>query len=308
MNLLVRLQPRADVNMMRLRTGFLMLLLVLSAVLCSGCPRDMEGAGYSAQRSTATYPWEPRGEQAGQAELQQQESPSEVNAQVAIPAGERWPALSGKDTLDEMTLAGNWLRVAFMEGERIRLLEPELVDHLQLRPDNSFTLSYPSNAPGGARRPIDGNWSKVGAGLIELAITGGDTLTLNAQQFRDDFLFFWSKEARQSFWYVRVQPSASQRLSRNRWKTSLGEMRIGNVIQDRFEFEVSGPSTRTGTGYYQDGILRLRWEDEQSSAGGYGAFIASPDLSQLKGVWWIDDYEAAPFGGAWDTSGSTPQA
>jgi hypothetical protein len=44
----------------------------------------------------------------------------------------------------------------------------------------------------------------------------------------------------------------------------------------------------------------MRWENEQHNQGGYAAFIVSPEWESLEGVWWIDDYEAVPFGGPWN--------
>ena len=291
-----------------------MMRTLVAIVLCGlcmllGCQRDYERAGYTKGEKQASYPWEnlEPGDPRLPADSRRNDGAgTEEAGNVMIPEGARWPALSTRDTISEEKLAGVWLRLAVMQGERIRLLDPEQIDHLNLRPDGGFAITYPASVP--PRQPVEGDWRKAGPGQLEMTVKNAEPLTLNAELFRDDFLFFWDEQQKLSYWYARVPEQRSERIGRDRWKTSLGDMRIGNVIQSRFDFEVSGPSLRSGSGYYQDGILRLRWEDTQSSAGGYGAFIVSPDWKMLKGSWWIDDYEASPFGGAWDSLDEIPEA
>ena len=41
-------------------------------------------------------------------------------------------------------------------------------------------------------------------------------------------------------------------------------------------------------------------QQDDRTAGGFAVFRVSPDWKTLTGAWWLDDYEAAPFGGPWD--------
>ena len=56
----------------------------------------------------------------------------------------------------------------------------------------------------------------------------------------------------------------------------------------------------TINGFYNRGVLSIRWEQDDRAGAGYAAFVVGKDWQTLKGAWWIDDYEAIPFSDAWD--------
>ncbi len=115
--------------------------------------------------------------------------------------------------------------------------------------------------------------------------------------FGEDFFFFWSYNGSVGMWFARLPGESTPRIEHNHFSSNLGDIHLESVNDNVFYGTAEGEYARDIAGIYTNGILLMRWEEPDTSAAGYAAFIVAPDWSELNGVWWIDDYEAAPFGG-----------
>jgi hypothetical protein len=252
---------------------------------------------------TATHPWELPGysedeiharalPQAEGDDAEQQSAGNDVQLPVM-----RGPAFAAEDTLDPATIPGQWLQVCVSADEKIDIPPYAELDMLELREDGSMTWNVRS--ADNQSKYLEGQWAKSGPGLLSLTVTGGQPVPLNCQLFGKNFLFAWSYDQKLGHWFARLPATGAERITRNRFKTTFGNMIFTEVGDKGFRGEVDGEYTRTIGGLYLPGVITMRWEEGATRSGGFAAFIVDADFKTLDGVWWLDDYEAAPFGGAW---------
>ena len=171
------------------------------------------------------------------------------------------------------------------------------MDMLELREDKS--MIWHIRVDGQDTQFLEGYWDKPGPGQISLQMPGNPPVTLFSQLQNQNFLYMWSFEQKLGHWFVRYPAAGSDRITRNRFSTTFGDMIFTEVGDLGFRGAVYGEYERSIGGRYIPGVISMRWEEPATSSGGYAAFIVDPGFETLTGVWWLDDYEAAPFGGPW---------
>lgn len=222
---------------------------------------------------------------------------AEVEAQQTEPESlERGPAFSPGDTLSEADIPGRYLQVVVVREEKMSQVPLGYQDILTLEPGGHFLWK---NLTDWQEDTAEGSWRKPGPGKLQLEL-GPDAPPVRAEMFGRDFLYFWSSESKAGFWWARIPEASTDRIGFNSFSTNRGTLKLRDVVGSSFTGTVEGPRLLRVNGNYQRGVLVLRWEEEDRSAGGYAAFIAGADWKSLQGVWWLDDYEAAPFGGQWN--------
>lgn len=267
-------------------------------LLLAGCQREPAPGGTAA--GTATHPWELPNWQAPPElsnKLQSQAEAYQPDQQVETPHL-RGPVLPENDTLDPRYVAGSWLQVCYVKAEKLGLVPPGEMNVLDLQPDGKGT--YLAFHDYKAVRH-EGTWSKGKPGIVELTFgQKGVTQDMYGQLFENDFLYLWSYKTQEGLWLVRAQPDMGTTIAANHFDTTRGDLRLTNVVAQSYQGKLSAEHDITVAGYFEMGVLTMRWEDERGNLGGYAAFIVSPDWQTLRGVWWIDDYQTAPFGGEWN--------
>jgi len=274
------------------------LWICCALVFIAGCPRDRDPQALA--QATASHPWE----------LESWQMPPELSAvkqpalpeydeeqQVEIP-NRHGPVLPEQDTLDPQLLPGTWLQVCYTKTERLYLVPPGEMNMIDLRPDGSGTYyAIHEYKP----EQYEGGWSKIRPGVIEMGF-GEDAVSqeMYGQLYQEDFLYLWNYDSQQGLWLVRARPDMGAAIEANHFDTSRGEMKLTDVVGQSFQGQLLAENEIVIAGYYELGVLSMRWEDERGRLGGYAAFLVGQDWQELTGVWWIDDYQAAPFGGTWN--------
>jgi len=273
---------------------------VLAAVtqLAPSCQRDLP-ADDPRLKANGTHPWDQSGRPLPFAP-QLREPEAQPQTQVDIPSG-RGPAFSVTDTLLEDNIPGTYLQVCQVQAEKMGPIPVNFQDLIVLKPDGYAVYRQVDDWQ---ENILEGRWKKLEAGVMGLSFGEPEFTRLHAQMQGSQFLYLWSYEAKSAFWWVKVPPTATDRIMHNRFDTNRGLLELNNVVGASFSGKVSGERPLTLHGVYQRGVLVLRWEEADQSAAGYAAFVALDDWKTLKGVWWIDDYEASPFGGDWNGTAS----
>jgi len=266
------------------------LICVGLLLLATGCPREQP----AGPRGTATHPWELPGWESATAPAPVETT--ESDAEIDQPA-RHGPSLPSEDTLDPALLPGQWLQICIVAEERMQLIPPGEMDIFQFG-DNGQAY-YQGVAEGQLGEPMSGSWYKTQPGVLTLDF--GGSADFYGELYRGAFLYLWNYDRQIGFWYARVPTEATAGIERNRFDTSRGPLLFTDVVGLSFSGSAGeAEEIAISTGYYFAGVLSLRWEDPQYHSSGYAMFIVSPDWQELMGTWWIDDYEAAPFGGSWD--------
>ncbi|MBN2080852.1 hypothetical protein JW859_01470 [bacterium] len=282
------------------------LTLIMAACLLgvSGCQRDSAQETEEARGQLATHPWE----------LPDWQLPNEVLAQRPDAAADfsedeqvktptlRGPLLPESDTLDPELIPGRWLQVCMVSKENLALVPVGEMDMMELRPDGKGAYHVVSQ---GEAQTLEGNWEKLEPGILSIGFSG-EMLPMYSELRDQDFLYIWNYEQEQGIWFVRLPQAASSEIEANLFDTTRGRMHFQDVVSRSYSGVVEGESELNMRGFYESGILTMRWEDEQNNVGGYAAFRVEPGWQELHGYWWIDDYEAAPFGGVWDCTRANP--
>jgi hypothetical protein len=268
-------------------------VLVL-AMLAGGCPRTGGQEALPVER-TASHPWELPGYALPESVQATVPPPEPVEGAVETPAL-RGPLLAEEDTLDPALVPGRWLQICQVRGERLTLMPTGEMDLLTLNPDGTGTWMLVRE---GEPEHLAGTWAKSGPGVLSMGFGGAEPQPMYCQLHAGDFLYIWSYDHGQGFWFARLPEEATETIAHNRFDTTRGRFLMSEVGEQAYRGTVTGESELTVAGYYQSGVLSMRWENEQHNQGGYAAFIVSPEWESLEGVWWIDDYEAVPFGGPW---------
>lgn len=269
----------------------------LATVLAAGCQRELPADG-SRQPGTATHTWELPEFRAAATEMQTTaaaEAPATSN-QVETPTL-RGPRLSGQDTLDPGRLSGLWLQVVTVDREIMNLVPTEIVHLLEIQPNNRAAVYRATD-----QEPIrlEGSWSKPAPGQFILSITGQAELSFFGEMFGDNFLYLWSYDIQVGNWYARLPEGGATQIAANTFDTTRGVLEFKDVVGLSYSGVLHADNEVDVRGLFSNGVLSMRWEDQKGNLGGFAAFIVDPQWNNLQGVWWIDDYEAAPFGGTWN--------
>jgi hypothetical protein len=272
---------------------------VTALVLAAGCEREMPPED-SGRQATASHPWELPGwtvppELSAVSPLASE--PYDSVDEVDLPT-RHGPVLPEQDTLDPAILPGLWQQVCYVNQEKLNLIPVGGMNLMELQA-GGYSAFY--SVQNGETAMMDGNWRKSAAGVVELAFgADGVPQAMYGQLYEDDFLYLWNYENQRGLWFARARPDAAPQIGANRFDTTRGELFLKDVVSQSYQGTVSADNEIIVAGYYDKGVLSMRWEDERGNLGGYAAFIVSEDWQTLKGVWWIDDYQAAPFGGPWN--------
>jgi len=248
----------------------------------------------------ATHPWDIGDDSiaSGIPELggNQDASDGDSSGEVAVPTL-RGPILSQQDTLDTDQIPGLWIQVCRVRDEKMDLYPVEEMDLLQLTPENKAILTIVSQ--GEIYQTIEGNWRKAAPGKFGMSMGEYDEKVSFAEMYGPNFLYIWDYDIQLGVWYARAQQNASNQIEANLFDTSRGMLHFTNVVGNSYQGYLDSAHKNDLRGMYVGGILTMRWEDQKGKLGGFAAFIVDPGWETLDGVWWIDDYEAAPFGGPW---------
>jgi hypothetical protein len=274
------------------------LLIAVSAVLAvSACPREYPAGKDPTLNAKASHPWELSGANAAQQSTQNPSAANSAGTQVEFP-DQRGPRLPAEDTLDESQLAGTWRQACFVHEEKVQLSSAENMNLMELQASGSVAYHLYMNGQQDVR---EGTWHKAKPGVLDIRIGSPTEMLFYGQLVDGQFLYLWNYDRQEGLWYARQPEKFAPRLEHNRFSTTRGDLKLTNVVQNQY----SGTLTESGTavevrGLYREGVLTMDWRDAQHSSNGFAVFIVSPDSISLHGYWWLDDYEAAPFGGVWD--------
>jgi hypothetical protein len=267
-------------------------LLLAGVLLLAACQRDYP-ADHPATTAGAVSAWDfidlETGPRMGDS-LPVTEQPE----QEIEPSIELGPAFSETDTVDEELLAGVWLQFCQTRNERIDTVPVEHMDVLEIGPSGQLVWHFINE---GQDNPQAGWWEKTSPGVVAFQLGEQPGNEFRLQMFGGDFFFFWNYAGSIGMWFARLPEEASPRIEHNHFSSNLGDFHFESVNDNVYYGTAEGEYTRDIAGIYTNGILLMRWEEPETNAAGYAAFIVAPDWSELNGVWWIDDYEAAPFGG-----------
>jgi hypothetical protein len=283
---------------------FVSLAVVL--VLIPSCPRRADSPRL-ADANQAHYPWDMPGWR-----QESQQNPTGVaedipivpatGGSVAIPNDKgRHPALDPLDTFDRSLLPGEWLIVAHVDDERVVLRSPDNFSVTKFFESGTLTLQP---VIGGQLQQADnGTWEKSAPGVLLMALGTNTPQTFYCQFSGRDFLYMWTFEQANGLWLVRRPEQFAERISNNDLTFTSGErLHLTSVKGSAFDGTISGPIEYEVHGSYSQGVLNMRWIDRADNVDGFAVFRVSPDWKQLDGVWWLNNYEAAPFGGRWQTA------
>jgi hypothetical protein len=277
-------------------------VLLLLVVLIAGCPRTYpEGVDPQAQ-VRGSHPWDSPafdGKELARTQDSADDQRMEASGGGVIDARpERGPAFPEQDTLDESKLVGSWLVVAATADEKQYILPTSDQDTFELQPRGYLVYHAVADWKD---TTSDGHWKKVKPGVLGISIgSGGQITEFSSQLYEDGFLYMWSYDQRSGLWMARLPEKYTDRLEANRFDTTRGTLVLSDVVGTSFSGKVAGTRSMTVSGFYNRGIISMRWDQDDRTGSGFAMFIVSPDWKSLKGAWWIDDYEAAPFSGPWD--------
>jgi hypothetical protein len=279
------------------RAWICLLIMLLAMLLLVACPRQYPAGKDPALNAKASHPWELPGANAEQQSAQNQSAANSSGTQVVFP-DQRGPRLPAEDTLDESQLAGAWRQVCFVRREQLQLSVRGAMNLMELQAGG--TVAYHLYAAG--KQDIrEGTWRKVKPGVLDIRIGSPAEMLFYGQLVDGQFLYLWNYDSQEGLWFARQPDKYAAHLERNRFQTTRGDFKIANIVQDQYTGTVTeGEITIEVRGGFQEGVLTMDWRDAKNSSQGYAVFIVSPDSSSLLGYWWLDDWEAAPFGGAWD--------
>ncbi|GEM_PF-2142965 len=274
-------------------------VILLLAVAVCGCPREVTDDPGQPPTGTATHPWELSDWELPSelAEVSDQSSVDYSAEDEVAPPTLRGPAFSPTDSLDPEMLAGRWLQICQVSAEKMNLVPVGEMDMLELQPQG-YAAYY--RVAQGEVLPLEGEWRKAEPGVLGLSFGSEEEGSFYGELFAASFLYIWNYDHQVGYWFARIPPEATTTIEANSFDTSRGSLKLADVVAQSYRGTVTGTAEVTVAGYYESGILSMRWEDEAGSVAGFAAFIVAADWSELTGVWWLDDYEAAPFGGGWD--------
>lgn len=279
---------------MRLDVVMLCGLALAAALLLGSCPRDYP-AGAAPVTGTATHPWELEGWKSPLAPAAGDGQSGAAAVELPPDIG---PQLSTVDTLDETKLPGTWLQVCHVWSERVNIVPPAEMDEMELADGGQATYRAVRDNQVAV---YAGEWKKTKPGRLSVVVEGGKNVEYYAVMFRGEFLYLWNQDERIADWFARVPPVFSERIKANRFNTTMGDLLIKANVGSSFEGTVQTQgATMVVAGFYQSGVIAMRWEDRFNNAAGFAVFHVDQDWNTLYGAWWLGDFDSAPFGGTWD--------
>lgn len=276
--------------------------LAALALLAASCPRSGTAVEARAAEVRGTHPWDQPGYEPIVPPMPT--ARREEDPQAVEKAPDRGPAMPRVDTLDEKLLLGDYIQVAQVATEKMILMPVNEQDRMSLQP-NGYAIW--TRVVDFKETPMDGNWSKPKPGYLQVTF-GGGSMELQSQLYEGKFLYLWSSRNRTGFWFARIPQRAAPRILASDFDTSRGHLHISRYVGASWEGEVSGDQPLRVSGFYNAGILTVRWEALSGSGAGYAAFVCDEDFSSLHGTWWLDDWEASPFGGGWEATRAAASA
>lgn len=275
-------------------------ICLIVAVLAVSCQRDYQEGQDPAEFAHASHPWDFQHSQQYFMDMFKPVEQSE--AQPERKPSVRGPALSDEDLLDPETLPGRYIQICAVGGGKISPVLITEMDIIEFYAGGRITYHSILESEDTV---LTGFWEKLGPGMIGFRIGSDTSVPLHMQQFGRNFFYYWTYEREEGHWFARIPEGYPERMVTNVLDTSQGKMHIESVNEYQVTGTVQGEYERTIQGVYYLGMLIFRWEEEMTATGGWAVMRSSADGLSFDGVWWIDDYEAAPFGGPWTASSST---
>lgn len=285
-------------------------LLAACGLLLAACPRQLTPEQAELRRSAdSRYPWptprELRSNTPGDPAAGQQADPaaeSTLGTPFELPNDlGRHPAIQRRDTVDTGLLLGDWALVCHADSERLVLHEPGSLRLFSFNPGGQLNLLTVQD--GQLQHTQSGRWEKTGPGRMQISVDNSPPLTYYCEMFGSNFFYLWTFATKNGLWLVRRPAESAPQIAAGEFQFASGEtLKFTSVRGAVFNGYIDGPGRYEVTGGYYQGILSLRWVQPQSQSQGYAAFVVDRDWTQLDGAWWLDDYEAAPFGGSWSTA------
>ncbi len=282
-----------------------MTIFLALALLAAACQRSVSDSERGISDVQATHPWQlPSGAQDYtnvQAGADRKPIPADGQVEQRL---ERGPQFSGTDTLDEGLLPGSWVMVGICSNERLDLRSHKEYATMVLQQSGGLRVfDYDDGVLG---TTIQGSWRKSAPGVLVFSRNDQNGVPqdseVSAEMFGPDFLYIWSYSGRWGNWYVRqTMDEPYQQIGYNRYTSDLGSILFTNSGQQSFYGELTTPegSVWQLNGYLVDGVLNMAWVDSRNNASGFAAFIIEDGWDRLRGVYWKNDYEAAPFTDQW---------
>jgi len=270
-----------------------LLLIVAGLLLFASCQRDYPQDHPSRTASVSSI-WDEIHVETRPEEQQTQQPQDEEPIEPSIELG---PAFSESDTVDEALLPGVWVQFCLTKDEKMEPLPPNQQDLVELADSGQLVWHF---IVDGKDTSQPGYWEKTKPGWVGMSLGDQPPGEVRLQMFGEDFFFFWSYNGSIGMWFARLPQNPPQRIEYNRFTSNLGDFQFDSVNENIFLGSAAGDYTRTIAGVYTKGLLIMRWEEPDTNAAGYAAFRVSSDWQELEGAWWIDDYQAAPFGGPYD--------
>jgi hypothetical protein len=282
--------------------------LLAALLLLAGCPRQAQNPVVGD--SEAKYPWQMPDSpyrNAGDGpphDDRKVDGQGAIGQEVQIPNDKgRHPALDTKDNFDPSKLAGDWVIVCHVVNERVELRGSDNFSVASFF-DNG-TLRLQPVVGGNAQPASNGTWEKSAPGVMLMGLDNSTPQTFYCQFSGDDFFYMWTFEHANGLWLVRKPEQAADRVMANEFTFTSGEkLHLTSVNATAITGSIEGPRPYEVHGFYSQGVMNLRWVNELDNVDGFAAFRVSPDWQTLDGVWWLNNYEAAPFGGRWQTAGA----
>lgn len=289
-----------------MRKLLLATIVIAALAILASCQRSVSESERGISDSQATHPWQlPSGQQDWTRSMAGAEQAREIppDGAVDLPLA-RGPQFSGTDTIDVGLLPGSWVMVGMVANERLDLRSNTAYSTLVLQRNGMFRLFIYEE--GELARSLDGNWQKTEPGVITLVQTDqsgrAQPVAMYSEMFGTDFLYMWNYGDHRGYWYARqTMDEPYQQIEYNRYDSNLGKILLSNVGQQSYYGELTTPEGTVWqlNGYLVDGILNMAWIDSDNNASGFAAFIVEENWDRLRGVYWKNDYEAAPFTDEW---------
>jgi len=271
-------------------------ILLAGLLCCAACPRVYPQGVEPPTYGSATHPWELPG-WPGPAKEGAGTPPQDSGGAVELPAGPG-PAIPAIDSFDPQYVPGQWLQVCEVSGQEMQLGEAGAVRMLELHPGGA--LVYQSTNEG-ETQTTEGTWRKVAPGVLALAFGQSSEAACYGQLFEQDFLFLYSYDSARGYWLARAPAEGSQVLNYSHYSTSRGKLHIASQVSGHLSGSATADTGQLSLdGFYQRGVMALRWVDKKHNASGFCAFVVDANSGALHGAWWLEDSEAPPFSGSWD--------
>lgn len=207
------------------------------------------------------------------------------------------PTLVDHDTFDPALLPGTWLQLAISTPDGVERRPLEEMHRIDFSANGKLVYHAIND---GSDDLTTGSWEKLGSNRIRFTLGNEEGAQFDFQMHGGEFFFFFSSTPPQGYWFAKLPGVFSERILANRFSTSLGELHLKDIVGNSFSGTVLGEQNKEVKGVYNSGVLLMQWEEPESGNNGLAAFIVAEDWSTLRGIWWVNDFIAVPFGGEWN--------